>query len=189
MRRLSTLVAFAAALVAGCASAPAPSASSRDVPQLRLAPSQLGRTLALMQHIEVQAPGHAQQLDVALEVDPAHVRMAVLAMQQVAARLDWDGTTLAETHAPWWPAQVSGERILSDLQLTYWPIATIRAALPAGWSVAESGAVRELRQGDEVVTTVTRRGEGAVVDLEQRRAPYRLTITSAPMEAASGAQR
>ena len=188
MQRLM-LALVSAALAAGCASTPAPSAATRDVPQLRLAPAQLGRSIALMQHIEVQAPGHAQALDVALEVDAAHVRMAVLAMQQVAAKLDWDGTTLSETHAPWWPAQVSGERILSDLQLSLWPIAAIRAALPAGWSLAEDGPVRELRQGDEPVTTITRRGEGAVVDLEQHRAPYRLTITSAPMDAAAGASR
>ncbi len=189
MQRLNVVLALAAAFAGGCAGTPAPPANAREAPQLRLAPAQLGRTLALMQHIEVQAPGHAQALDVALEADAAHVRLAVLAMQQVAARLDWDGTTLDETRAPWWPAQVSGARILSDLQLTYWPAATIRAALPAGWSLVEDGAVRELRQGEEVVTTVTRRGEGTVVDLEQHRAPYRLTITSAPMDAASGGGR
>lgn len=188
---MNLLAAIAAAgVLAGCASAPVPAAASRDVPQLRLAPAQLGASLALVQHIEVQAPGHAQQLDVALEVDPAHVRLALLAMQQVAAKLDWDGTTLDETRAPWWPAQVSGSRVLSDLQLTYWPVAAIRAALPAGWTLAEDGDVRTLRQGDEAVTTVTRHGSGARIELEQHRAPYRLTITSAPMEpAASGAAR
>ena len=190
MQRMNLLAAIAAAgVLAGCAGAPVPAAASRDVPQLRLAPAQLGASLALMQHIEVQAPGHAQQLDVALEVDPAHVRLALIAMQQVAAKLDWDGTTLDETRAPWWPAQVSGSRVLSDLQLTYWPVAAVNAALPAGWVLTEQGGRRELRQGDELVTTIAL--HGAVVDLEQHRAPYRLTITSAPIDAApaSGAQR
>jgi len=181
------LPAAVALLASGCAGTPAPAA--RDVPQLRLAPAQLGHPLALLQHIDVQAAGNARQIDVDLEADAGHVRLAVLALGQVAAKLDWDGTTLDETRAPWWPAQVSGARILSDLQLTYWPVAAVNAALPSGWVLTERDGRRELRQGEELVTTIAL--HGAVVDLEQRRAPYRLTITSAPIDAApaSGAQR
>jgi hypothetical protein len=165
------------------ASAPADPAA---VPQLRLAPAQLGRTLALQQHIDVRAPGHAQQLDVVLEADAAHVRLAVLAMGQVAARLDWDGTSLDETRAPWWPPQVSGARILSDLQFAEWPVASVRAALPAGWQVAEEGDVRTLRHGDEIVASATRR-PGGIVEIAQRRVPYTLTIASQPLDPVSDA--
>ena len=177
--------------LAGCATPPAAgvpaSSSAREVPQLRLAPALLGHPLALQQRIAVQAPGQARQLDVLLEADAAHVRLAVLAMGQVAARLEWDGVTLDESRAPWWPPQVSGARILSDLQLAEWPAGAVRAALPPGWRLDEDGDVRTLSQGAEVVTTVTRRA-GGIVEIAQRRAPYALTIASHPLEQEGGGQ-
>jgi hypothetical protein len=184
-------LAFAGLGLGGCASTGAVAGTAgdaalarADVPQLRLAPAALGRPLALQQRISVQAPGHAQQLDVLLEADAAHVQLAVLAMGQVAARLDWDGTKLEETRAPWWPPQVSGGRILSDLQLAMWPADAIAAALPAGWRVSEEEGVRTLRNGDEIVTTVRRLADDTV-EIAQRRAHYTLTIASQPLEPAA----
>jgi hypothetical protein len=72
---------------------------------------------------------------------------------------------------------VSGSRILSDLQLTLWPVSAIQAALPAGWRLAEDGNVRTLTQGDEVVTVVTRLGP-LLVELDQRRDHFKLKIES-----------
>ncbi len=183
MQRLIAIAALAGALGA-CASAPPP-ARTRETPQLRLAPALLGHPLALQQHLTLQAPGHDQQLDVLLEADAHHVQLGVVAMGQVAARLAWDGTTLTEERAPWWPQAVSGARILSDLQLTLWPVAAIQAALPAGWSLSESGDVRTLSQDGDVVTVITRTGP-QVVELEQRREHFKLKIESrAASDAAS----
>ena len=180
MQRLSAaLILAGAGLLGGCAGAPpaAPAgAEARATPQLRLAPSQLGRTLNLQQHLTLQAPGHDQQLDVLLEADATHVQMGVVAMGQVAARLSWDGTTLEESRAPWWPQAVSGSRILGDLQLTLWPASAIQAALPAGWTLAEAGNVRTLRQDGEVVAVITR--AGTLIELDQRREHFKLRIES-----------
>ena len=97
MQRLIAAASLAiAGVLAGCASAPPVSHAS---PQLRLAPALLGRALNLQQHLTLQTPGRDQQLDVLLEADPRHVQLGVLAMGQVAARLDWDGTTLTESKA------------------------------------------------------------------------------------------
>jgi hypothetical protein len=160
----------------GCASAPA-SAPASAAPQLRLAPALLGHPLNLQQHLTLQAPGHDRQLDVLLEADERHVRMGVVAMGQVAAHLDWDGTTLTEDRAPWWPQAISGSRILSDLQLTLWPVAAIQAALPAGWRLEELGGVRTLTQDGAVVTVITRTGP-RLVELDQRREHFKLQIES-----------
>jgi hypothetical protein len=151
---------------------------------LRLAPASLGQPLNLQQHLTLQAPGHDQQLDVLLEADEHHVRMGVVAMGQVAARLDWDGVTLAEEKAPWWPQAVSGSRILSDLQLTLWPVAAIQAALPAGWRLDETGDLRTLTQDGAVVTVITRTGP-QVVELDQRREHFKLKIESRDMSDAA----
>ncbi len=175
MRRVIPAIALMFALAA-CAIGPAP-APARETPQLRLAPSLLGHALNLQQHLTLQAPGREQQLDVLLEADARHVQLGVVAMGQVAARLDWDGATLTEERAPWWPQAVSGARILSDLQLTLWPVAAIQAALPAGWRLAESGNVRTLTQDGEVVTVITR-SSAQVVELDQRREHFKLRIES-----------
>jgi hypothetical protein len=185
VQRLIAGVALSCALGAlgACATAPA-RAPAHETPQLRLAPALLGRPLNLQQHLALQAPGHDQQLDVLLEADEHHLRLAVVAMGQVAARLDWDGTTLTEDRAPWWPQAVSGSRILSDLQLTLWPAAAIRAALPAGWTLAESGDVRTLSEDGDVVTVITRTGP-SLVELEQRREHFKLKIESRALSGAA----
>ena len=184
MQRLIAIASAAAALaLAGCATAPPP--TSHETPQLRLAPSLLDRPLNLQQHLTLQAPGREQQLDVLLEADARHVQMGVLAMGQVAARLDWDGTTLTESKAPWWPEAVSGSRILSDLQLTLWPVPAIQAALPAGWRLVEDGNVRTLTQDGEAVTVITR-ASPLLVELDERRAHFRLKIESRDLTVAPG---
>jgi len=184
-RAAATLAALALVALAGCAvrdrdAAPAPVpalATATATPLLRLAPALLGRALDLQQHLSLSAPGQARELDVLLEVDATHVRLGLLAMGQVAARLDWDGVTLTESRASWWPQAVSGSRILSDLQLTLWPVAAIQAALPAGWRLDESGKVRTLTQDGAVVTVITRDGP-QLVELDQRREHFKLKIES-----------
>ena len=186
MQRLIALLAVAcASVLAGCASAPpkAP-ASPHATPQLRLAPALLGRELNLQQHLTLQAPGRDQQLDVLLEADARHVQMGVVVMGQVAARLAWDGVTLTEDRAPWLPQAVSGSRILSDLQLTLWPVAAIQAALPAGWQLGEAGNVRTLTDDGAVVTVITRTSP-LVVELDQRREHFKLKIESRDMSDAT----
>jgi hypothetical protein len=176
VQRLIAIASAALALAfAGCASAPP--ATSHAIPQLRLAPALLGHPLNLQQRLTLQAPGRDQQLDVLLEADARHVRMGLVAMGQVAARLDWDGTTLDESRAPWWPQEVAGSRILSDLQLTLWPVDAIQAALPAGWRLSEDGDVRTLTQDGQVVTVITRVNP-LLVELDQRREHFKLRIES-----------
>lgn len=173
MHRLIASVATSVVL-AGCATTPP---VSHAAPQLRLAPALLGRPLNLQQHLTLHAPGRDQQLDVLLEADARHVQMGLVAMGQVAARLDWDGATLAESKAPWWPQEVSGSRILSDLQLTLWPVDAIQAALPAGWRLVEQGDVRTLTQDGQVVTVITRLGPLSAL-FDQRREHFQLKIES-----------
>ena len=185
MQRLIAIASAAAALaLAGCAAVPPP--TSHETPQLRLAPALLGRSLNLQQHLTLQAPGRDQQLDVLLEADAQHVQLGVLAMGQVAARLDWDGTTLTESKASWWPAAVSGARILGDLQLTLWPVDAIQAALPAGWRLSEDGNVRTLTQHGQVVTVITR-VNAQLVELDQRREHFKLKIESRDLGDAAAA--
>lgn len=165
------LLAFA---IGACAArGPAPMAA----PLLRLGPAALGRTLALQQHLTVDARGRSQQLQVALEADAEAVRLAVLDLGQVVARLEWDGQQLRESRATGWPEAVRGERVLSDLQLVYWPPQAIRQALPAGWTLSEQDGLRALHFGERAVMRV-RYPAANTAELENLVEGYRIRIES-----------
>ncbi|MBK1612135.1 hypothetical protein CKO44_01455 [Rubrivivax gelatinosus] len=182
MRRLGAIVATAAVL-AGCATAPAP-APLPEAPLLRLAPAALGRSLNQQQQISVSAPGRApQRAELLLEVDAQAVRLAVFGLGQTAARLEWDGRQLRQQRAPWWPAAVSGERILSELQLALWPADAVRAALPAGWTLQVGADGRRLLWADRPVMTIRHEAPGRT-ELVNERDGYRLLIEAQDLEEA-----
>ncbi|RLK45317.1 uncharacterized protein DUF3261 [Cupriavidus plantarum] len=148
-------------------------------PILRLPPAALQRELMLQQTIAADfmragKPEH-RELQVLLEANATHTRVAAIGGGQVLARLDWDGTELRITRSPWAPDSVQPERILSDLQLSLWPAPAIRGALPQGWALDDAPTGRRLRQGDDVVVEI-RYPDAATTLIEQRRDGYRLTI-------------
>lgn len=171
--------AMIAAMLVACAAPPSasPPAAGHSAVLLRLPPATLGRNLALQQTLVIDAAGQTRSVDVLLEADPEGVRLALLSLGQTAAKLTWDGTELRETRAAWWPAAVSGERILSDLQLVWWPVAEVRAALPPGWTLHETPNERSLTEGKELVSVV-RYLSPTRVELENLRSGYRLRIES-----------
>jgi hypothetical protein len=170
---------MASLLLAGCARTPEAPARLG----LRLPPSALGATINVQQHLAVERPGGSNDLDVALEVDPAHVKLVGLAFGQRVLSLDYDGSALNEWRHPMLPAQVRGADVLEDLQLTLWPVASIAHALPPGWQIEEQGLKRVLRRGGDTVATITYSGtprwQGTAV-LDNLRYHYKLTIESAP---------
>ena len=173
------LALVALATLAGCAT---PGASGDGVPSLKLSPASLGRPLDLQQHITLRAAGHEQQMDVLLEADPARVKLAIVAMGQVAARIEWDGRTLTEWRSTWLPGSVSSARILNDMQLSLWPLAAVQAALPAGWQASDEGDTRTLAN-DGAPVLVVRHPSADIIELDQRRDHYQLTIVSQPATA------
>lgn len=189
-RATLSALALAAVLATGCASpgsVPEPTVPAAGATALlRLPPASLQRELKLQQHITVEftvlGRTERRELLALLEADAAHTRLAAVGGGQVLARLDWDGTTLQVSRAPWAPAELQPERILSDLQLALWPAAAIRAALPAGWSFDATPALRQLRQGSETVAEI-RFPDAATTLFVQHRDGYRLTIRSLPAEA------
>ncbi|MGO4305506.1 DUF3261 domain-containing protein [Cupriavidus sp. RAF12] len=191
MKARAAVVALAAlgtlTALAGCATqtGTAPTEDVRAlavrpaVPLLRLPPASLGRALNLQQQITVQYPSpqgeQTRDILALLEADAGHTRLAAVAGGQVLARLDWDGRELRVTRAPWAPAELVPERILSDLQLSLWPVDAIQAALPPGWRVDIAQGVRRLRAGDETVAEI-RYPDAATTVFTQLRDGYRLTI-------------
>lgn len=149
-----------------------------DPPLIQLSPSALGKNMAAQQRLTIIAPGtQPRTLDVLLEVDSQTVRLAMLQMGQVAARLEWDGVFMQASQSRWWPREVSAERILSDMQLALWPTTAIQAALPAQWQLQEHGGQRVLLHEDDRVIVV-RRPSPQAYEIEYVRANWLLRIDS-----------
>lgn len=184
MRNRNTVcaaVCVAALALAGCASAPPPAPRL----ELRLAPADLGATFSVQQHLRVERAGRSDELDAALEADASHLEMVGLAFGQRVLTLHYDGGLLTSWRHPMLPAQVRAEDVLEDLQLTLWPAAAIRAALPARWRIDEQGARRTLYLDGVPVTQIdysARPNWSGKVVLENLRYGYRLTIDSAPVD-------
>jgi len=174
------MLVVASLVLAGCAStSPDPTPPARL--HLRLAPSALGAEISLQQHLTVEREGRTDQLDTVLEIDAAQLDLVGLAFGQRVMSLHYDGRELQTWRHFMLPAQVQGEDVLQDVQLTLWPAASIRAALPAGWELRESEGQRTLLQGGETIAVIDypdRKAWGGRVILTNLRYRYKLTIQS-----------
>jgi hypothetical protein len=165
-----------AAMLSGCAGQPS-RAPLGELPTLRLSPASLGHDLALQQRLQVIVRGNSQTLDALLEVDARELRLGVQALGQSALTLRWDGKQLQQQRADWLPPTLSGDRVLFDLQLVFWPAEAIRPALPADWSLLESAGKRQLLHAGVETVTVDYVADNHAV-LKQVRDGYQLDITS-----------
>lgn len=150
---------------------------------LQLAPAALGASISLQQRLSVERDGRVDYLEGALEVDERHVSMIGLALGQRVMSLEFDGSQLKSWRHALLPEQVRAEEVLEDIQLTYWPVTAVRAALPAGWRVEETGMRRTLWSDEAKVMVIDYSGVprwNGKVTLTNLRYHYQLTIQSAP---------
>jgi hypothetical protein len=179
MRRIALLGLFVLQ-AGGCATLDGqPEARLR----LMLAPDTLGESISVQQSLRVERDGRIDHLDVALEVDPKRLQLIGLAFGQRVLRLNYDGHTLQTWRHHLLPSQVHAADILEDVQLTLWPAAAIRPALPQGWRIEESGLHRTLLLDDKAVMLIEYSDQtrwNGKVELLNLRYHYRLIIHSAP---------
>ena len=166
-------------LATGCVTPPRPR------PQvefgLRLSPASLGRELQLSQRITVVRGEERRSFDAQLEVDASAVRIAAVAMGQTIASLSFDGKSLEQRVTSHVPPAVTAARILSDVQLAWWPADAIRQGLPAGFSLEEEGGTRSLLDHGALFAQVSYEGTPPAwtrVRLTQVRFGYLLEIES-----------
>ena len=165
------------ALLAGCATTPAPQAQARL--GLKLPPAALGASISVQQHLKVERAGRTDDLDVALQVEPEAIDVVGLAFGQRVLTMHYDGKELTSWRHVMLPSQVRPEDVLEDMQVTLWPAEAVAAALPDGWRIAEQGATRTLYLADQPIMRISYSGSprwsGTVV-LENLRYHYKLTI-------------
>jgi len=184
-----TAIVIAALLLAACASRP--QLPPPTLPSLQLPPAALGTSLSLTQRLTVtRAPSAAEaymsmptthSLDVLLEIDSAAVHLAGFALGQRVLTLAWDGQTLESTRHPMLPAAVDAAKVLRDVQLVYWPAASVQAALPDGWTLEDAGTDRRLSHDGKLAATIHYETEprwAGNARLDNRLEDYHLLIES-----------
>lgn len=178
MLRLIATAAMGLALAACTPPATRPPADA--APLFALAPAALPGGLAEQQRLSFEHGDRRETVDAMVQADAGAVRLVIHAQGQVALRLDWDGEQLAQKRMPWLPESLDGARVLSDLQLVFWPVEALRTQLPAGWTLEESGPRRTLKDTQGTVAWVDREDADTRV-LHQVRLRYRLRIDSVPV--------
>jgi hypothetical protein len=166
--------------VLGCATTAPPPAPPPEL-TLRLPPAALGSELSLAQRLTVVRGTERRGFDALLEADASAVRIAALALGQRVASLSWDGAHFEAQVSSQVPDFVTAPRILTDVQLAWWPAAAVEAGLPAGYALEASGTRRVLRRGGATVVLVTYEGVAPAwrrVTLQHLERGYTLEIDS-----------
>ena len=139
------LIASLALLALAACTPPATRPPAEAAPLFALAPSALPGGLAEQQRLSFEHGDRRETVDAMVQADADAVRLVIHAQGQVALRLDWDGEQLTQKRMPWVPESLDGARVLSDLQLVFWPAEALRTQLPAGWTLDEEGARKVFR--------------------------------------------
>jgi hypothetical protein len=135
----------------------------------------------VQQHLTVERGDRIDELEAVLEVDPEALELVGLALGQRVLSLHYDGRELRMWRHSLLPAELRGEDVLEDLQLTLWPLEALRSALPAGSRVEDAGLRRTLWIDDLPVMVIDYSGEprwGGKIELVNLRYHYRLIIVS-----------
>jgi len=182
--RSCATTAVLAMLLSACSTvptAPTPPPAPSARLHLQLSPASLGASLSLQQHLTVERAGRTDEIDTVLEIEPDHLDLVGLAFGQRVMSLHYDGKELKTWRHFMLPKEVQGEDVLQDVQLTLWPAAALRAALPPGWELEEDGMQRTLFLNREIIAQINypdRKAWGGKVILTNLRYRYKLTIQS-----------
>ena len=92
----------------------------------------------------------------------------------------WDGLQWDTQLSRHWPAQLTPEQVLSDLQLAFWPTPVVQqavAAMGAPWQLESSATGRRLlRDGKEYVRVQF--VESSAVEIVYPQGPFTLRVES-----------
>jgi hypothetical protein len=141
--------------IAGCATAP----QSPQLSEVRplVSPASLGTERAVNQ--VVRGAIGAREVTINCVVNVKDGTMTVVGLSAMGMRLftiRHDGTEVHAEKGPAMPEQLTPERLLADLQVVFWPLASLQKPLQeAGWQVSEPApGTRRLRRGDRLIAEV-----------------------------------
>ena len=147
-----TLAGFAALLALGACTG-APPAKTAAAARPLVAPASLGGDRTVSQ--VVRGAYGARDFTFNCVVTVKDGEMTLVGMNSLGLRLftiRYDGKQVQSETAPAMQAPVMPERLLADMQLVFWPIASLEKPLrDAGWQLSEpTPGIRRLRHGEQL---------------------------------------
>jgi hypothetical protein len=173
MRGLSRgLALFLPIILAGCAT-PGPLIAP-------LAPRTLGRRVEQRQEVTIASHGHTRAFQAALKVASKDLTMIGLtAIGQRLFTLSWNGRATRFKSRFAQPDHFDPKQVLADLELAYWPLPVLRAALPNNLRLQAIGTARLLWRGDTLLWFAASNGPkrwASPMTIYNARSGYRLHI-------------
>jgi Protein of unknown function (DUF3261). len=125
--------------------------------------------------------GQTRSLLVMLNADDKKITLAGLSSVGIRLFLvTYDEKGLHTEQSIIVPQLPPASQVLADVMLSHWPIAVWQPQLPKGWTLADKGDKRELRNaGGKLVTEITylqRKGRREPISVEQHVFKYHITI-------------
>jgi len=155
-RAFGLVVLAATSLLCACATPPRP-AERESLPARPLAPPDAVGQRAVSQ--VVRGAFGAREITLSCVVSVQDGVMSVVGLNAMGVRLfklSYDGQAMHSEKGFGTPDAITPDRLLADLQLVFWPMASLQETLRrAGYEVSEPAAgTRRLRRGDRLVAEV-----------------------------------
>lgn len=181
------LALLLAALLSGCQGLRPAAAPDWLAP---LPAASLGEALVAVQKLDFQRGDQRHIARIHLEVLPPVIALvAATAGGQPLFTLRQDGAQRESERAGWLPDALQAEQVLRELQLVFWPLAPLQAALAEGLRLQETGQGSERRrrlwQGDTLLLDIRYGADNpwaAPVQLHNHRWHYRYRIDTLQLE-------
>ena len=128
-----------------------------DAARPLLAPTTLGTERAISQIVRGAFGDREMTMNCVVSIKGG--TMTIVGMSAMGVRLftiKYDGQMTSIDNTLPVPPQLTPERLVADLQLVFWPVATLAKPLSeAGWDVSEvGGGTRRLRRDDHLIAEV-----------------------------------
>jgi hypothetical protein len=148
---------FGGLLIGLAACTSAPTRPAQELVWHPLAPASLGASRTVTQVLRAAFADREITLNCVVTVDSQS--MTIIGLTAIGARvftLKFDGTTMEVHAAITLPPQFKPERLLEDVQLAYWNLATLQSALAGtDWQVSEPAErTRRLKRAGRLIAEV-----------------------------------
>jgi hypothetical protein len=165
------------------------SATKNALPPLPLlAPSSASIPFSASQVLTIQRDGQSHQVESLLEWDNERIDIAILKLGRRAITIGYDGNQLDIQKDSFVPDDISGEQILRDIQLVYWPAKALRSQLHSDYILADYDNERVLFYKNQMLYRIQYQSDGIkrssseqTIRLTQLQYGYDMTIISTPV--------
>lgn len=170
-------------LITGCTSPTehTPSAWLKPGVKVELPPPGLDIPMSEQQLLTAKVNGKSHSLIALLDVNNERISLAGLSSLGVRLFLvTYNGQGIQAEQSITLPELPPAEQVLSDIMLSYWSIARWEKQLPRGWSLADKGMVRELRDDQQQLVSQIMyqdiNGQRTPIQIDNQTFGYQITI-------------